>query len=121
MPDILAHQHKVEHNRQAVTYLQSAGDTYLDWVVTILFYTALHLVDQVLYFQGRVNPRDHRQRHAEIARQPLLAPIYRDYRELEWQSQRSRYECADFTPAEVQQLAVRLDRIAQLVRSLVPR
>jgi|GEM_PF-6860862 len=49
MPDIGAHQQQVEHNRQTTVYLQQAGENYLDWAVTVLFYTALHLVDQVLY------------------------------------------------------------------------
>ena len=119
MPDALTHQRKAEHNRRAIAHLQSAGDEYLDWVVTVMFYTALHLVDQVLYHYTRANPRDHRQRHAAIASQVRLAPIYRDYREREWQSQRSRYECAPFTPAEVHALSARLDHIQQFVRSLV--
>jgi hypothetical protein len=119
MPDVRTHQQKVEHNQQVVAYLQLAGHDYLDWVVTVMFYTALHLVDQVLYQRDGINPRDHRQRHAAIAHEPLLAPVYRDYRELEWQSQRSRYECANFTATEVQELAIRLERIEQLVRSII--
>jgi len=59
MPDIVTHQQQVEHNRQAIAYLQQAGDMYLDWVVIMLFYTALHLVDQVLYHNARFHPRNH--------------------------------------------------------------
>jgi hypothetical protein len=121
MPDIATHRQKGQHNQQVIAHLQMAGDIYLDWVITAMFYTALHLVDQVLYHNARLNPRSHRERHAAIGQQSALAPVYRDYRELERQSRRSRYDCADFTPQEVQRLAERLARIEQLVESLVPR
>ncbi|HID61542.1 MAG TPA: hypothetical protein EYP49_02170 [Anaerolineae bacterium] len=39
----------MQHNQQVIVHLQTAGDVYLDWVITAMFYTALHLVDQVLY------------------------------------------------------------------------
>ena len=120
MPDIVTHQQQVEHNRQAIAYLQQAGDMYLDWVVIMLFYTALHLVDQVLYHNARFHPRNHYQRHAAIANEPALVPIYGDYRELEHQSRRSRYECARFTPDEVERLSTRLARIEQTVNAMVP-
>jgi hypothetical protein len=120
MPDIATHRRKVQHNQQVIAHLQAPGDIYLDWVITAMFYTALHLVDQVLYHKARLNPRNHRERHAAIGQQPALAPVYRDYRELERQSRRSRYDCADFTLQEVQWLAERLALIEQLVESLVP-
>lgn len=120
MPDIATHQQQAAHNQQVIAYLQQAGDTYLNWVVTVMFYTALHLVDQVLAQNTGLHPRNHRQRHAAIGRQLGLAPVYRDYRELEHQSRRSRYEGARFTAQDVQQLAGRLNRIEQVVRHLVP-
>ncbi len=120
MPDIVTHQQQVGHNRQVSTYLQLAGDTFLDWVVTVMFYTALHLIDQVLAHNAGLHPRNHRQRHAAMSQQPALAPVYRDYRELEHQSWRSRYEGARFTAQEVQQLASRLNRIEQVVKQIVP-
>ena len=122
MPDLATHHQKVQHNQQVIAHLQTASDIYLDWVVTAMFYAALHLVDQVLYHNNaRLNPRNHRERHAAIGQQPALAPVYRDYRELEQQSRRSRYDCAHFTLQEVQWLARRLARIEQLVESLVPQ
>ena len=121
MPDIQAHRQQVQHNRQVISHLQQGSDTYLDWVVTLLFYTALHLVDQVLYHNAQLNPRNHRQRHAAIAKEPALAQIYPDYRELEHQSRRSRYECAQFTLDEVQSLSARLAHIEQVMQSIVPQ
>jgi len=55
MPDLISHQRQVAHNHAARAYLEQAGVEHLDWVVTIVFYTAMHLVDQVLYYQQTVN------------------------------------------------------------------
>ena len=85
-----------------------------------MFYTALHLVDQVLAQNVGLHPRNHRQRHAAMSQQPDLAPVYRDYRELEHQSRRSRYEGTHFTIQDVGRLASRLNRIEQVVKRLVP-
>ena len=120
MPDIVTHQQQVAHNQQVMAYLQQAGSIYLDWVVTVMFYTALHLVDQVLAQTVNLHPRNHRQRHAAMSQQPDLAPIYRDYRELEHQSRSSRYDGARFTAQDGQRLASRLNRIEQVVKKLVP-
>lgn len=119
MPDLDTHQKQVEHNHQTTAYLQQAGDDYLDWVVTLLFYTALHLVDQVLYHTAQLHPRNHFQRHAAIANTLALTPIYPDYHELEHQSRRSRYECARFTSEEIERLSDGLARIEQVVKSVV--
>lgn len=119
MPDLAIHQRQAEHNQRVSAHLQAAGDEYLDWAVTAMFYSAMHMIDQVLAHSGNVHPRSHQQRRSAIGQQSQLAPIYRDYRELEWQSQRSRYECATFTVTEVQDLIVRLERIEQLVEAIV--
>jgi hypothetical protein len=119
MPDLGAHQQQVDHNRQTTIYLQQAGDEYLDWVITLLFYTSLHLIDQVLYHTTQLHPRNHFQRHTAIANTPQLTPIYQDYRELEHQSRRSRYECVKFTAEEVKRLSDCLTRIEQVVNAIV--
>jgi len=66
MPDLLAHRRQVEHNRAAVDYLLLAGDERLDWVATILFYTALHMIDQALAHRARLHPANHRERRLAI-------------------------------------------------------
>jgi hypothetical protein len=120
MPDIATHQHQVAHNQQVIGYLRQSGETYLDWVVPAMFYTALHLVDQVLAHNLNIHPPNHRQRHAAMSQQSALAAAYQDYRELEHQSRRSRYEAAQFTAQDVQRLETRLHRVEQVVKQLVP-
>ncbi|NUM49185.1 MAG: hypothetical protein HUU38_31175 [Anaerolineales bacterium] len=119
MPDLLTHQHQVTHNRTVAAYLEQAGVEHLDWVVTVLFYTAMHLMDQVLYARQKLNPRNHQQRHAAIANTPELVPLYADYRELEHQSRESRYECVQFSIKEVESLKARLMGIEQTVNTIL--
>ena len=119
MPDLRTHQRLVLHNQEVAKYLLDAGDTYLDWVVTVLFYTALHLVDQVLAYTLDLHPRNHRQRHAAIVRHPEMVSIYPDYRELEYQSRRSRYQGAQFTSQDIQRLMRCLERIEQTVQHVL--
>ena len=119
MPDLITHHHQVEHNRAVMVYLEQAGVEHLDWVVTVMFYMAMHLVDQVLFQHHKLNPRNHHQRHAAIANEAELAPAYADYRELEHQSRQSRYECVTFSKSEVDRLAVRLARIEQTVNTII--
>jgi uncharacterized protein (UPF0332 family) len=119
MPDIQTHQRQATHNLRTAKYLQEAGETHLDWVATILYYAALHSVDQVLFQNGQINPRNHRQRHASIAQVPELHSIYPLYRELEYQSRRSRYECASFSSEEIQTLSQYVAEIQKTVEALV--
>lgn len=120
MPDIATHQRQAAHNRETSVYLQRAGEAHLDWAVTVIFYTALHLIDQVLYYRAQLNPRNHNQRHAAIANDPILAVIYHHYRELEHQSRRARYDCVHFTLSDLTPLRDHLARIEQVVQAAIP-
>ena len=45
MPDQAAHQAQVAHNLAFLRSFQREHDRYSDWVITVAFYTALHLID----------------------------------------------------------------------------
>ena len=38
------HDDKTKHNIDTEEYLHQENPTYMDWEVTVIFYTALHLV-----------------------------------------------------------------------------
>lgn len=120
MPDLLAHQQQAEHNRAALAHLSRPGDDYLDWVATVLFYTALHIIDQVLAHRARLHPASHRERRLAIQRDSALRPVFFDFAELEHQSRRARYECVPFNSAEIAALQSRLDQIEQHIAQLLP-
>jgi hypothetical protein len=77
---------------------------HLDWAVTLLFYTALHLINAVLIETGTAFdlPRDHLDRNIAIALK--LRPIYEDHRLLYRLSRTARYhpERPKPTPALLQ-------------------
>ena len=98
-PDHLA---KAESNQILSRALQAGPN--VDWSVTILFYAALHLVEATLAPQ--THSPSHRDRFANIRRDPRLQPIHDDYRYLYDMSLRSRYNCQVFTAQFVRTLYV---------------
>lgn len=104
---LLAQQHeaKARHNYSLYNQLR-ADEQYLDWAVTLLFYTALHLAQAYLVEAAATGfdiPKGHPERSREIARQ--LPEIYEKYRFLETRSTSARYyaERPKPTAQEVQQ------------------
>src|SRR5438132_1577291 len=74
-------------------YLRLKADqTHLDWAVTVLFYTALHLVQCHIVENAATGfdiPHDHSERDSAIARS--LPDVYGNYRFLSTRSQWARY------------------------------
>jgi hypothetical protein len=76
-----------------------AESRYLDWAVTVLFYTAPHLVQAYLVESANTGfdiPRDHPERDNAVAR--LLPEIYTSYRLPSTRSQWARYHVDKPTP-----------------------
>jgi len=91
------HLARARRNYQTYQRLKSSGQD-LDWAVTVLFYTALHLVQAYFVEQAATGfdiPQSHQERAARIGLK--LLPIYRHYRALEERSRRARYE-PDYVP-----------------------
>lgn len=83
------------------------------------FYVLPDLLMPDIQTHQRQAEHNHRQRHAGIAQEPDLQSVYASYRELEYQSRRSRYECASFTNEEIQLLTEHVQTIRELVAELV--
>lgn len=119
MPTAEQHWRQAQHNKAFVQSFDLDTSPYLDWVVTAIFYTALHFVEWFLKTRGLVGHRDHQLRDAYIARMSELRTIYADYTELKFQSEASRYECARFTPGMVKDdILPRLAHIETHIESL---
>jgi len=101
---------KEEHLKQAnknerfyVTF--ELDDTeFLDWAVTVLFYSILHYVDAFLADRMGYDPPDHYRRTSCCEKIPELRQIYNQYMRLKDQSEKARYWLRQFTPASVRQL-----------------
>lgn len=121
MPTAEQHRQQAEHNKAFVQSFDLDTSPYLDWAVTAIFYTALHLVEWFLKSKGLTGRRDHQLRDAYIARMSELRRIYADYTELKFQSEASRYECASFTPGFLKNdLLPRLARLETYFQTLLP-
>jgi hypothetical protein len=113
------HKAKAIHNEKFVQHL---GNPYWDWAVTGTFYAAVHYVMAYLASKN-IHPVLHKVRNSQIHRDPLLNPIYVDYRELQNNSEDARYmervPVTAFSQADVQKLAVNLNRIKAVIVPLI--
>jgi len=108
----------VQHNREFLSTFDRDATPYLDWMVTVIFYTALHVIERYLAHKG-LHPTDHTARDAYLRRVRGFKFIWLDYRRLKDESIRARYEMASFTASEVQEHEERLSRIEAHVHSLL--
>lgn len=92
MPPAQEHLDQVRHNQGLIHTLRNST-SFLDWTITVAFYTALHLVEA--YFDHRYSRHSstHARRESMMRRQPELRPVYNAYRDLRTRSEDSRYRC----------------------------
>jgi len=118
MPDEKAHSRQSVHNREFIEFLDIGSTKYLDWVVTCIFYTAVHLIEGFLARLG-AHPESHGHRCNAMAGFAPLKPVFRDYSDLHWQSERSRYHCVAFDRDLVKtELMGKLARIEAQIQKL---
>jgi hypothetical protein len=96
-PDAAAHLRKARGNFAVFADLKQSGRN--DWAVTVLFYTALQLVDARFVENLGTKPRDHIERNTWVFRH--LRPIKNRCGELYSASKDARYDLADFSTPEV--------------------
>ncbi|GFP25688.1 hypothetical protein HKBW3S43_01394 [Candidatus Hakubella thermalkaliphila] len=89
MPSQNEHIRKAIHNKSFFNAFELNTTPYVDWLVTILFYTSLHYVDSKLA-QLNFHPDSHGQRRKYIW-QTDLKHIAEEYRLLENQCRNVRY------------------------------
>jgi hypothetical protein len=89
MTKIDSHKMQVQHNRLCYDYLiKAASPSYNDWCTTVLFYRALHMVDQYLAKYG-AHPINHHDRYDYI--KMYLPGVRIEYKQLYEASIKSRY------------------------------
>ncbi len=77
-----------EHNEAFIDSLNLDATPYRDWVVTGMFYAAVHYVEAYLATRNK-HSRDHRARDSTVKR--LLPAISHNYRSLKDESINARY------------------------------
>jgi hypothetical protein len=128
MPERKYHMRKAAYNTQVSEHLKDETP-YLDWAVTSLFYSALHLVDAFLDGE-RDLPKDERHPRKHSANPgagnggrgrnqlvgALMQPIQKQYRSLEEASRRSRYDMEVLDRDAYDKLMVQYREVEQYAR-----
>ena len=118
MPSQRAHAFQVLHNREFLATFDLDNSPFLDWAVTVVFYTAIHLVEQFLARKGQ-DLLSHETRERFISQSADLKPIWSVYRELKYQSERARYLVARLQPDEVRNLEGKLRQVETHIQELL--
>jgi hypothetical protein len=89
------HLTKSRQNEAFAKTIDASSAAGMEWVITIKFYAALHLVQA--YFASRTGkvPTVHANRATAIQRDMSISGAYDDYRELYDISRTARYDCED--------------------------
>jgi hypothetical protein len=108
------HKLQAEHNRRFLETIDREG--FPDWAATVIFYTALHLVQMLFRTKGDVGG-SHYRRNATLRRQYLS--VWREYQPLYTFSRLSRYQCMEMKSEYVPYLERRLDRVERAIERLL--
>ena len=109
MPTLEEHQLNHSTNLEVVDGLLGFDNPPNDWIVTIYFYSALHLVEKTLSEQG-LHSRGHRERFDNV--KSHLDQISRSYQSLYNESRQARYDCVEITSGKVAKAKRNLDAIS---------
>jgi len=90
LPNEKEHIDKAHHNEDFVNIFDIDNTKFLDWIITGLYYTALHYIDAYLASLGVEFIKNHTHRHEEYVI-ALDRNVFRDYRTLENKSIIARY------------------------------
>lgn len=99
MPNEKMHLSQYMHNKSflEIEALQITDTKFIDWVITIIFYSAVHLVEKELSAKLSYDSLRHYQREKAINRVVTLRPIASIYHTLYMASIKSRYDCHRYT------------------------
>jgi hypothetical protein len=91
MPKEPEHLALAAHNQDTIDFLLTGGDRFPDWVATVAFYKALHLIDAMLDRDLGIDGVDHSRRRSILKHENRYKTIYGHYKALEEASTIARY------------------------------
>lgn len=100
MPNQADHLKKAQHNESFVKSFNLNSTPFLDWVITGMFYSALHYMEAYFAKQKFHSP-DHRTRDSNIQRDSNLRKLFVAYSELKNFSVNARYAIKEFVASDV--------------------
>ncbi len=104
------HKEKASHNQKFLETIDPKE--FSDWVVTVAFYKALHLVEMIFAKSKRYHV-NHLQRHQALKREH--PQLWMEYRPLYQQSRRARYAVRAIHDNTVSYVLQRLKTLESLI------
>jgi hypothetical protein len=91
MPSREAHLQLAARNKEALDYLLRKAEKLPEWIATVAFYRALHLVEALFAHDENEHSHNHEERDQRLKRNRRYANIYKHYRPLWAASVIARY------------------------------
>jgi hypothetical protein len=113
MATAAAHAQQATHNQNFLGTIDP--NLFPDWIVTVAFYKAVHVVEGLLVRKGK-GTGNHAQRNLALKTQ--FASVWKDYHPLYNQSRVARYWCVPFKPVDVGQAITRLQHVEASVAAI---
>jgi len=93
MPSKEAHLQLAERNQHVLDYLLAEPQKCAEWIATVAFYKALHLVEALFAHHGLGHSHNHEDRDHRLKADRRYHHIYKHYRPLWAASIVARYLC----------------------------
>lgn len=104
MPNQQEHLDKAAHNERFLDTFDVDSTPYLDWVVIVAFYIAVHYVDAYLALRGYEHIGDHKTRGNLVILDSDLRAVADPYFQLKDDSEGARYDVQQFTTRMVNEI-----------------
>lgn len=108
------HKEKANHNRRFLNTIDAR--VYPDWVATVNFYTAVHLVQMLFQAKGG-RSGSHRKRNDTLRK--TYPSIWKHYQPLHAFARLARYWCMKVTPEHIPYLERRLAKVEKEIDKIM--
>lgn len=113
MPSAEAHLTQYNSNRQVLSELMNLDSQPNDWVITVAFYSALHIVGKAIAENIGQEFQSHQTRNKFIETNKMFESIAAEYIAMYTESRRARYHCANIKQKTVTRIIKQLEHIEQ--------
>lgn len=114
MPKISEHKKKYLENKDiAENVLDITKEGHRNWIATICFYAAMHIIDMQLA-KDNIHSKSHIEREEQIAKSSRISPkVNQKYKHLRTMSRIARYDAGSIAPTIADQLIRYLHNIEE--------
>jgi len=115
---MLEHVTQAKHNEIFASSFDISSTPYRDWIITGLFYSAVHYIEAALDKFGK-HSQIHSQRNTFMQTHLKNNDIFDDHRDLYEFSRNARYNCKIMTEDDIQECKDTLNDLKQKIRHYV--